>query len=140
MSGSLPSNAGLPVITLNWTIFKSYIIVLIHFSFSFIETRFHCKKRRSFFYLILAYIYIFALLEFKIKFKYVRRWYGGYFCFVFLQNIIITVAWYAYCSFESWWFQFMLSVIIQSGILAALCMLFYFYLLKPKDKVLFINE
>lgn len=98
------------------------------------------KWRRKLFYFILSYIYVFALLEFKIKFKNVRRWYVCYFIFVFLQNLVITIIWMSLCKIESFWFHFLFNAIIQSGILSLVCMIFYFYFLKPKDKVLFVNE
>ncbi len=114
-----------------------YLIMLICV---FYEGGIGGKWRRKLFYIVLSYIYIFALLEFKIKFKNVRRWYIGYFIFVFLQNLVITIIWMSLCRFESFWFHFLFNTIIQSGILSLCCMVFYFYFLKPKDKVLFVNE
>lgn len=105
------------------------------------ETRFQVKWQRTFFYFILAYIYIFNLMEFKVKFKNIRQWYVGYFILVMAQNIVMTVVWYGFTEFlDSWWLEFMFLVILQSGIMSLLCMLLYFFYLKPKDKVYFANE
>lgn len=120
-------------------------LCLAHYLFMLLclinETRFQVKWQRTAFYFILAYIYIFNLLEFKVKFKNVRRWYIGYFLLVMTQNIVMTIAWYKFAVFlDSWWFEFMFLVILQSGIMGLMCLILYFFYLKPKDKVLFVNE
>lgn len=118
--------------------FAHYLFMLICLGY---ETRLKEKRQRSMFYIVLAYIFIFNLMEFKIKFKNIRSWYIGYFCLVLLQNITMTIVWYGYSTFpENWWFQFMFSIIVQSGISSVLCMLLYFCYLKPKNKAFFVNE
>lgn len=105
------------------------------------ETRFRVKWQRTAFYTILAYIFVFNLIEFKIRFKNVRRWYICYFILVFAQNIGITIAWYGFTEFlDTWWFEFMFLLILQSGIMSLMCFLLYFFYLKPKDKLFFVNE
>lgn len=105
------------------------------------ETRFKVKWQRTAFYSILAYIFIFSLLEFKIRFRHVRRWFVGYFIIVMAQNIGMTIAWYGFTEFlDTWWFEFMFLIIIQSGIMSLMCFLLYFFYLKPNDKVFFVNE
>ncbi|XP_062537338.1 uncharacterized protein LOC134205750 [Armigeres subalbatus] len=103
------------------------------------EVRFHEKLERYYFYLFLAYIYTFSLMEFKIKFIHVRTWYVGYFVIVFAENIAMSAIWYYLGSFESWWFDFLHYITIASGILSLLCLLFYYAFLRPKDKLLFVN-
>ena len=121
-----------------WICLGHYIFMLlclIH------ETRFKEKWQRTGFYFILSYIYIFNIMEFKIKFKNVRRWYVGYFLLVISQNIAMTVVWYKFTLFvNSWWFEFFFMVILQSGITSVMCFALYFVYLKPKEKVLFLNE
>ena len=118
--------------------FAHYLLMLICLGF---ETQMKEKWQRAMFYIVLAYIFIFNLMEFKVKFKNIRSWYIGYFCLVLLQNITMTIVWYGYSTFpENWWFEFMFSIIVQSGISSVLCMLLYFYYLKPKDKAFFVNE
>lgn len=106
----------------------------------FYETKFHEKIERIYFYLFLGYIYIFSILEFKIKFVHVRQWYSGYVGFVFTQNIVISMIWYGFADFNSWWFHYLFALIIGSGMLSLACLLFYYFLLKPADKILFENE
>ena len=118
-----------------WICLAHYLLMLL----SLInETRFTVKWQRTCFYTILAYIFIFNLLEFKVKFKHVRQWYIGYFLLVMSQNIVMTAIWYNFEeSSNSWWFNFMFNVIIVSGVLSLSCSLIYYFFLKPKDKVLF---
>lgn len=100
------------------------------------ETRFNVKWQRSAFYLILAYIFIFNLIEFKVKFKRIRRWYLWYFVLVLSQNIAMTFTWYSLTEFfDTWWFEFMFLSIIQSGLMSLMCFILYFYYLKPSAKV-----
>lgn len=120
-------------------------ICLAHYLFMLLclvnETRFAEKWQRTCFYFILAYIYIFNLMEFKVKFKNVRRWCVGYFLFVMMQNIAMTTVWYNFTVFlDSWWFEFMFLVILQSGIMSTMCLVLYFFYLKPQDKNFFVNE
>lgn len=120
-------------------------ICLGHYIFTLLclinETRFKEKWQRTGFYTILAYIFIFCLLEFKIKFKNVRQWYTIYFIIVLVQNVVMTIVWYNFTEFlDSWWFEFMFLVILQSGIMSVMCFVLYFFYLKPKDKVFFVNE
>lgn len=95
------------------------------------------KAHRLLFYLYLAYVYVFVILEFRIKFVHIRVWYGMYAGFVFTQNLAMAVWWYAEMDFDSWWFDYMFSAILYSGVLSAGCLGVYYVFLKPKDKVLF---
>lgn len=105
------------------------------------ETRFKVKWQRTAFYTILAYIFIFNLIEFKVRFKNVRKWYVSYFLLVLLQNIGMTIAWYSFAEFlDTYWFEFIFLLIVQSGVMSLMCFLLYFFYLKPKDKVFFVNE
>lgn len=111
------------------------------------ETRFHEKIERITFYLFLAYVYVFCLLEFKIKFRKPRRWFVGYVLLVMAQNVSITVWWFGRREYSelalvssAWWYGFMFAAVILSGIHALMCWVVYYYLLRPKDKVLFDEE
>lgn len=106
----------------------------------FYETRFHEKIERTYFYLFLAYIYIFCILEFKIKFKRPRYWFVLYTMLVLLQNLAITFAWYYFAEFESWWFNYMFGIVILSFCYSLLCFLVFYFLLKPADKILYENN
>lgn len=107
--------------------------------FLFVETRFHEKIERTVFYLFLAYIYVFCILEFKIKFNKPRYWFVGYVTCVLIQNLSITLIWYYRQEFESWWFEYLFAAVLLSLCYSIMCLLVYFFLLKPPDKVLFEN-
>lgn len=120
-----------------YLILAHYVVMLVCI---FYEIKFHEKLERKLFYIFLGYVYIYSLIEFKIKFNNVRVWYTTYYIFVYTQNIVITLIWYNSSEFHSWWFYFMYVVIQTSGGLSFLCLLFYYFFLKPKDKILFANE
>lgn len=106
----------------------------------FVETRFHEKIERTAFYLFLAYVYVFCILEFKIKFRKPRRWFVGYVLLVMVQNLSITLVWYYGQDWESWWFEYLFAAVMLSMLYATMCWGVYFFLLKPADKVLFQND
>ena len=117
-----------------WLCFSHYCLMLLML---INETRFQVKWQRTAFYGILAYIFIFNLIEFKVKFKQIRTWNILYFLIVMIQNITMTISWYCFEEFlDTWWFEFIFLVIVQSGIMSIMCFLLYFCYLKPKDKIL----
>ncbi|KAG5669999.1 hypothetical protein PVAND_000287 [Polypedilum vanderplanki] len=121
-----------------WLCFAHYVLMLLCL---INETRFTVKWQRTAFYTVLAYIFIFNLIEFKIRFRHVRYWYTSYFVLVMAQNIGMTIAWFGFTDFlDNWWFEFMFLVTLQSGIMSLMCFLLYFCYLKPQDKVFFVNE
>uniref|UniRef100_A0A7G3B3A9 XK-related protein n=1 Tax=Lutzomyia longipalpis TaxID=7200 RepID=A0A7G3B3A9_LUTLO len=111
-----------------------YLLMLI---WLFIETRFHEKAERDLFYIFLAYVFIFSIIEFKIKFRNIRIWYLLYCGIVLTQNVVITLWWYITDEFQSWWFHYLFTMILLSGALSIGCLVTYYIILKPRDKVLF---
>lgn len=108
------------------------LVMLFH------ETKLLVKWQRTAFHFILAYIYLFNLIEFKIKFKRVRFWYLFYFFIVFAENFGMTFYWYFLEVYlDTWWFELIFLVILQSGIMSLMCFLLYFFYLKPVDKILY---
>lgn len=102
------------------------------------EVKLRAPMKRLLFYFFLSYIYIFVILEFKIKFIHLRMWYGLFVGFVFTQNFLLSVWWYvAVMDFELWWFDYLFRTILGSGVLSLCCLVVYYLRLKPKDKVLF---
>lgn len=102
-----------------------------------IESRLQDKYERILFYFCLAYIYIFVILEFKIKFRHVRRMYIGYFLLVLLENFIITFVWHGTGEFYSWVYDFLFTSSMISGVLTLMCMIVYYCILRPNDVILF---
>lgn len=111
-----------------------YILMLI---WLFIETRFHEKAERDFFYIFLAYVYIFCIIEFKIKFRNIRVWYLLYCGLMLTQNVLMSLWWFLTDDFQSWWFHYLFAMILVSGALSIGCLVTYYIILKPRDKILF---
>lgn len=130
------------VFHLRETIFLCLAHYLLMLVCLYCETRSHLKLNRKIFYAFLAYIYIFCLIEFKIKFVHIKTWYLGYFLLVFTQNLSITMIWYLTTDelLYTWWFQFMWYLIVGSALLSIACHIFYYFTLRPKDKILFVND
>ncbi|KAM7344780.1 uncharacterized protein ACRADG_011371 [Cochliomyia hominivorax] len=124
---------------------KAFLIImgvhyLIMLTALYLESRFKGKLNRTFFYLLLAYIYMYVLLEFRVKFKHIRVWFVGYFLLSMIENLTMTMIWYAREEFESWWFGFIFEGIIYSGILFVATIIVYYLILKPKDVFLLVEE
>uniref|UniRef100_A0A1I8PZN5 XK-related protein n=1 Tax=Stomoxys calcitrans TaxID=35570 RepID=A0A1I8PZN5_STOCA len=124
---------------------KAFLIIvgvhyLIMLAALFLESRFKGTLNRTLFYFLLAYVYIYVLLEFRIRFKHIRVWFVGYFLLTMAENLTMTMIWYAREEFESWWFGFIFEGIIYSGILFVATILVYYCILKPKDVLLLVED
>lgn len=116
---------------------------------------------RLLFYVFLAYVYVFCIVELKIKFNRPRRTLIAYAVLVIVQNVAMSLWWFARRADErfwvvddpadatsgtagsassQWWFGFMFAAVMLSGLYALLCWLVYFYLLKPSARVLFVER
>lgn len=124
---------------------KAFLIIMaVHYLLMlaalYLESRFKGSLNRTLFYFLLAYVYIYVLLEFRIKFKHIRLWFVGFFLVTMAENLTMTMIWYAREEFESWWFGFIFEGIIYSGILFVATILVYYCILKPKDVLLLVEE
>ncbi|GAB0094859.1 uncharacterized protein DMENIID0001_101850 [Sergentomyia squamirostris] len=119
---------------LGYLCLSHYLLMLV---WLFIETRFHEKAERDFFYIFLAYVYIFSIIEFKIKFRNIRIWYFLYGGLMLTQNVIMSLWWFLTDDFQSWWFTYLFAMTLVSGALSIGCLVTYYIILKPRDKILF---
>lgn len=114
------------------------------------ETRLRTKAERVMFYLFLAYVYIFCIVELKVKFRRPRRTLIAYAVLVMVQNVTMSAWWFGrrqhgqlmeeaaeVSDSSQWWFGFMFAAVLLSGVYALLCWMVYFYLLKPSARLLF---
>lgn len=93
------------------------------------------------FYLFLAFIYLFCLMEFKIRFRHVRVWHVFWIIVCTLETIIFTSLWASIDnSLSDWWREYAVMVVFGSTLLSYMCMLVYFVLLKPKETKIYFNE
>ncbi|KAH8402499.1 hypothetical protein KR009_012393 [Drosophila setifemur] len=121
-----------------------FILVGVHYILMLgclaLETRCQGSWSRNLFLLLLAYIYIFVLLEFRVCFKSIRMWYGCYLVLTLVENITITSIWYGNEEYESWWFGFIAEWILYSGILFVATLIVYYLILRPKEVSLIVED
>lgn len=121
-----------------------FIVVGVHYALMLaalaLETRCRGSWTRTLFYLLLAYIYIFVLLEFRVCFKSIRAWYICYLVLILVQNATMSGIWYANAEYESWWFGFIWEWIVYSGILFLATIVVYYLVLRPKDVSLIVED
>ncbi|XP_046991205.1 uncharacterized protein LOC124596202 isoform X1 [Schistocerca americana] len=82
--------------------------------------------------LSLSYIYLFCLIEFKIRF---RRWllsYIIYFLILNIEDVIITAIWFISIEMKGWWETYVLVLMCASMVLSMLTFVYYLCILKPK--------
>ncbi|XP_055921374.1 uncharacterized protein LOC129952654 [Eupeodes corollae] len=114
-----------------------YVLMLFWLS---LESKFQDKLNRTLFYLLLAYVYVFVILEFRIKFRNIRVWYVGFFVVTMAENLVMTLSWWLFGEFESWWFGFMYDGIIYSGIIFSVTLIVYYCILRPREVIYLLPE
>ncbi|CAG9813974.1 unnamed protein product [Phaedon cochleariae] len=96
------------------------------------------KRAKSVFFLFLALIYIFCIIEFKIKFKKATFLYYGFFLLVFIENFVMCSIWYtgAVETIEDdFWFRYTFYIVVMCTLASFSSMAFYFGLNKPAEVV-----
>lgn len=132
-----------------------YAVMLV--ALLLLEARLREKPERLAFYVFLAYVYVFCIVEFKVKFRRPRRTLLAYAALVMLQNVTVSVWWFgrreagrladavaagdeetaAATVSAAWWFGFMFAGVLLSGTYALMCWVVYWYLLRPSQRILF---
>lgn len=93
------------------------------------------------FYLFLAFVYLFCLMEFKIRFRHVRAWHVFWIVLCTVEIVVFTGLWSAIGNdMDNWWKWFILKIIIGSFLLSCMCFLMYFVMLKPRETIVRINR
>jgi len=80
----------------------------------------------------LGLVYIFSLIEYRIKFKYADWWTLPYYVFVITQNVALTLTWYLNADWNGFWYTYIFSVILGSMMLCVLSSATYHTMFKPK--------
>lgn len=96
----------------------------------------HIKRDKAAFFLFIGVVYVFCIIELKIRFKKTTFIYFGYFGLVYLENCLMCVWWY--CneleSLENdYWFRYIFYVVVISDLFSLSSMMFYHILTKPKS-------
>lgn len=96
---------------------------------------------RRAFYIFLAFVYLFCLMEFKIRFRHVRVWHVFWIVVCTVEAIVFTALWSVIGNdMGNWWTMFVVRVILGSLLLSYMCFLVYFVLLKPRETLVRINR
>lgn len=96
------------------------------------------RINKAIFFIFIGLVYLFCLIEFKIKFKKTKFIYNGFFALVFTENIIMSLVWWC-ANLETveddWWFKYIICLIIGCTGLSLISMLFYLKVNKPEKVV-----
>ncbi|XP_026737911.1 uncharacterized protein LOC113501096 [Trichoplusia ni] len=93
------------------------------------------------FYMFLAFIYLFCLMEFKIRFRHVRVWHVFWIIVCTIETIVFTGVWASTDNYMfDWWKYFLVKVIVVSTLLSYMCFLVYFIILQPRETVVYIKN
>ncbi|XP_030753291.1 uncharacterized protein LOC115880252 [Sitophilus oryzae] len=112
-----------------------HVIVIIAILVYDVKTD-NIKRDKALFFIFLGFVYIFCIIEFKIRFKKAYFIYYGFFVLVFMENFVMCLIWY-YTELESlendYWFRYVFYITIACGMLSFSAMVFYLTLTKPKS-------
>ncbi|XP_013200616.1 uncharacterized protein LOC106143151 [Amyelois transitella] len=127
---------------INLSIIASTIVLFSHYQVMllFLIVPQASTVKRSF-YLFLAFVYLFCLMEFKIRFRHVRVWHVFWIIVVTIETIVFTGLWFGVNNnLHFWWRQYVVYVIIMSMLLSYMCFVAYFVLLKPKETIVYLKN
>ncbi|KAG5324831.1 XKR7 protein, partial [Pseudoatta argentina] len=82
----------------------------------------------------LGLVYIFSLIEYRIKFKYADWCTLPYYVFVIVQNVAFTFAWYMNADWNGFWYTYIFWAILGSMVLCVLSSAVYHVMFKPKKR------
>lgn len=96
------------------------------------------KRAKVAFFIFIGLVYVFCIIEFKIKFKKASFIFYGFFFLVFFENLVMCLVWLLgeVESIENdFWFRFVFYIIVICQILSFSSMFVYFFVNKPKKVV-----
>lgn len=126
---------------INFSIFIATIILFSHYQIMllFLIVPQASTVKRGF-YVFLAFIYLFCLMEFKIRFRHVRVWHVFWIIVCTIETLVFTGVWVSVDNnIEEWWRAFIVKVILGGMTLGYMCFLVYFVLLKPRETIVYIK-
>lgn len=80
----------------------------------------------------LGLVYVFSLIEYRIKFKYADWWTLPYYILVIAQNTALTLSWYVNADWDGFWYTYIFCAIFVSMVLCVVSSLMYHAMFKPK--------
>lgn len=115
-----------------WLLSSHYILVLLILLYD-VKTD-QVKRSKIFFFLFIGFVYLFCIIEFKIKFKKARLLYYGYFLLVFTENFVMCMIWFIgkIDSIENdFWFRYVFYIFVACSMASFSSMVFYFLVNQP---------
>lgn len=96
------------------------------------------KRSKAVFFVFLGLIYVFCVIEFKIKFKRAKIVYYCWFSIVYGQNFIMCLIWW-FNNVEDlkneFWFRYIFYIVVFYSMMSFTVMMFYLNFYKPKKVV-----
>ncbi|CAG9784562.1 unnamed protein product [Diatraea saccharalis] len=127
---------------INCSIFAAVILLFSHYQIMLlllIVPQASTVKRG--FYVFLAFIYLFCLMEFKVRFRHVRVWHVFWIITCTVESILFTGLWAGLGNeMTDWWKHYVIKVIFISLLLSYMCFMVYFVLLQPKETIIYIEK
>lgn len=80
----------------------------------------------------LGLVYVFSLIEYRVKFKYADKWTMPYYVFVIIQNMALTLTWFIHANWDGFWYTYVVYTICVCTVLCILSSAVYHSLYKPK--------
>lgn len=121
------------------TIWLCFVHFLIIISFLVYDVKTDDVKRaKAVFFVFIGLIYIFCIIEFKIKFKKAKFMYYGYFTLTFTQNFIMCLVWWFHNVDDlvsDFWFRYIFYIVVIGSIISLLSMMVYLNINKPQKVV-----
>ncbi|KAB0797942.1 hypothetical protein PPYR_08935 [Photinus pyralis] len=97
------------------------------------------RRAKAIFFIFIGFVYLFCLIEFKLKFKKPKFIYNGFFLLTFLENLVMVLIWWFRDIDEilqDYWYKFIFYIIIVCSLFSMLSMFLYLNVLKPKKVVI----
>ena len=79
----------------------------------------------------LGLIYIFSIIEYRIKFKYADKWLVSYCTLAMIQNITMTFIWFFYGEWSGFWYYYAFCITFISMGLCISSTAVYYTIFKP---------
>lgn len=96
------------------------------------------ERSKTIFFIFLSYVYVFCIIEFKIKFKKATKIYYGFFIIVFLENFAMCLTWYIdrieYLE-NDFWYRYAFYIVVIGTLLSFSSMVFYLIINKPQKVI-----
>lgn len=96
----------------------------------------HSSTKRILINFFLSYVYLYALVEYKMRFKRPFLSNVMFFLILSVEDVAICTVWYFMIEFVDWWETYVFMLMWGSLVLSLFSFLTYFAILKPKSVII----